>query len=105
MKRLGYHKTMSFSEFVELTCNLSVDAMDVHTQPQTFLIRDSKGKLPDFIGCIESLGTDWRRLSEHMVQRDIPINRKLPHLNISREGEGNQSQSIRLPEHVQHQFE
>ena len=31
MKRLGYDKTMSFSEFVELTCSLSLDAMDVHT--------------------------------------------------------------------------
>jgi hypothetical protein len=105
MKRLGYDKTMSFSEFVELTCSLSLDAMDVHTQPQTFLISDSKGKLPDFIGCIESMRTDWQRLNEQMLHRDIPISRELPHLNSSRKGESNQSQSIRLLERVQRQFE
>ena len=33
MQRLGYSKAMSFSEFVELTCELSLDSMDVHTQP------------------------------------------------------------------------
>ena len=105
MKRLGYDKTMSFSEFIELTCSLSLDAMDVRTQPQTFLISDSKGKLPDFIGCIESLRTDWQRLNEQMLQRDIPISRELPHLNRSRKGESNQSLSIQLLERVQRQFE
>ena len=44
MYRLGYWQTMTFSEFVELTCKLNLDSMDVHTQPQTFLISDSKMK-------------------------------------------------------------
>ena len=73
MQRLGYTKAMTFSEFVELTCELSLDSMDVHTQPQTFLISDSKGRLPDYIGCLENLKTDWERLSELMEQRGIPL--------------------------------
>ena len=61
MHRLGYSKTKTFSECVELTCELSLNPMDVHTQPQTFLISDSKGKLPDYIGCLENLKRDWGR--------------------------------------------
>ena len=105
MYRLGYWQTMTFSEFVELTCKLNLDSMDVHTQPQTFLISDSKGKLPDYIGCLENLKTDWRRLSELMQQRGIPFSQQLPHLNRSQATQTDQPEPGRLPDRVRHQFE
>ena len=105
MQRLGYSKAMSFSEFVELTCELSLDSMDVHTQPQTFLISDSKGRLPDYIGCLEKLKTDWERLSELMEQRGIPFSQQLPHLNRSQALQTDQPEPGRLPDRVRHQFE
>ena len=105
MYRLGYWQTMTFSEFVELTCELNLDSMDVHTQPQTFLISDSKGKLPDYIGCLENLKTDWRRLSELMQQRGIPFSQQLPHLNRSQATQTDRPELGRLPQRVQHQFE
>ena len=105
MYRLGYWQTMTFSEFVELTCKLNLDSMDVHTQPQTFLISDSKGKLPDYVGCLENLKTDWRRLSELMQQRGIPFSQQLPHLNRSQATQTDRPELGRLPQRVQHQFE
>ena len=100
MQRLGYSKAMTFSEFVELTCELSLDSMDVHTQPQTFLISDSKGRLPDYIGCLEKLETDWERLSELMEQRGIPFSQQLPHLNRSQALQTDQPEPGRLPDRV-----
>ncbi len=58
MKRLGYSNQMTFREFVELTCELSLDSMDLYTQPQTFLISNSKGRLLYFIGCNETMEKD-----------------------------------------------
>ncbi len=55
--------------------------MDVHTQPQTFLISELKRRLPDYIGCPENLNTDWERLSELMEQRGTPFSQQQPHLN------------------------
>ena len=105
MERLGYSNQMTFSEFIELTCELSLDSMDVHTQPQTFLISDSKGKLPDFIGCIETLEKDWERLNGLMRQRDIPFNPKLLHFNRSLNRPFDQAKLNCLPERVRRQFE
>ena len=105
MHRLGYSQTTTFSDFVELTCELNLDSMDVHTQPQTFLISDSKEKLPDYIGCLENLKTDWRRLSELMEQRGIPSSQQLPHLNRSQATQTDQPEPGRLPDRVRHQFE
>ena len=105
MKRLGYDNTMSFSDFVELTCTLRIDEMNVHTQPQTFLISDSQGKPPDYIGCLENLKTDWERLNELMKQHGIPLSPQLPHLNSSQAIQTGESELCQLPLRVQHEFE
>ena len=66
--------------------------MDVHTQPQTFLISNSKGRLLYFIGCIETLEKDWDCLNGLMRQSDIPFNPKLLHLNRSLNRPSDQAQ-------------
>ena len=69
MKSLGYHNQMSFEDFVEFTCSLALCEMDVHTKPQTFLIMDSKGRLPHFIARLENLDQDWNTFSNLMLSR------------------------------------
>ena len=84
MKRLGYDKGMTFNDFVKLTCALDVSDMDVHTQPQTFLIMDSKGRLPHFIARLENLDQDWKKLSTSMEDKGVNLGSSLPRLNSSK---------------------
>ena len=88
MERLGYRNTMTFADFLDLTCALEIDAMDVHTQPQTFLISDSKGRLPNFIGLLDNLDADWARLSRLMEAKGVSLGGPLPRLNSSRASPG-----------------
>ena len=85
MRRLGYRNGMDFNAFVELTCSLDVCDMGVHTQPQTFLISDSQGRLPNFIGTLENLAADWANFSQGMVKQGIPLGGPLDCLNSSKQ--------------------
>jgi hypothetical protein len=76
---------MDFNDFVELTCSLEVCDMDVHTQPQTFLISDSQGRLPNFIGTLENLAADWENFSQRMIKQGIPLGGPLDCLNSSKQ--------------------
>ena len=69
---------------MELTCTLDVSDMDVHTQPQTFLIMDSKGRLPHFIARLENLDQDWKKLSTSMEDKGVNLGGSLPRLNSSK---------------------
>ena len=84
MKKLGYDRGMTFNDFVKLTCALDVFNMDVHTQPQTFLIMDSKGRLPHFIARLENLDQDWKKLSTSMKDKGVNLGGSLPRLNSSK---------------------
>lgn len=80
-QRLGYCLGMSFEDFAALTISLDLDRMDVHTQPQDFLISDSKGRLPQFIGLAERMAQHWPQLVHRCRQRDIPLNPMLAQLH------------------------
>jgi len=81
----GYRADMTFDEFVAHTCSFGVKAMEVHTQPQSFLIRDRHGRWPDFVGLLERVNADWERLGEILAQRGVPPMGALPIKNSRKE--------------------
>ena len=105
MKRLGYHNQMSFEDFVEFTCSLALCEMDVHTKPQTFLIMDSKGRLPHFIGRLENLDQDWNTFSNLMLNRKVNLGGALPRLNQSPTTSESPCSDSSLSPTVQRQYE
>ena len=105
MKRLGYHNQMSFEDFVEFTCSLALCEMDVHTKPQTFLIMDSKGRLPHFIARLENLDQDWNTFSNLMLSRKVNLGGALPRLNQSPTTSESPCSNSSLSPTVQRQYE
>ena len=105
MKRLGYHNQMSFEDFVEFTCSLALCEMDVHTKPQTFLIMDSKGRLPHFIARLENLDQDWNTFSNLMLSRKVNLGGALPRLNQSPTTSESPCSNNSLSPTVQRQYE
>ena len=82
-QRLGYTSTMSFEQFAMHTTSIDLDKMDVHTQPQTFLIEDSRGRLPKFVGITEQSEAHWNILHGFLERLEIPIAKDLIHLHSS----------------------
>ena len=105
MKRLGYHNQMSFEDFVEFTCSLALCEMDVHTKPQTFLIMDSKGRLPHFIARLENLDQDWNTFSNLMLHRKVNLGGALPRLNQSQTTSESRCSNSSLSPTVQRHYE
>ena len=105
MKRLGYHNQMSFEDFVEFTCSLARCEMDVHTKLQTFLIMDSKGRLPHFIGRLENLDQDWNIFSNLILRRKVNLGGALPRLNQSQTTSESPWSDSSLSPIVQRQYE
>ena len=105
MKRLGYNKGMTFNDFVKLTCALNMSDMDVHTQPQTFLIMDSKGRLPHFILRLENLDQDWKKLSTSMEEKGVNLGGSLPRLNSSKNSSNMTTDELSLSADTQREYE
>ena len=105
MKKLGYDRGMTFNDFVKLTCSLDVFKMDVHTQPQTFLITDSKGRLPHFIARLENLDQDWKKLSTFMKENGVNLGGSLPRLNSSKNSSNMTTDELSLSADTQREYE
>lgn len=90
----GYTADMSFDDFVSLTCNMSNDERDVHTQLQAPMLQDSYGCYPDFIGLYEMLSKDWRQLRKIMIDRELPDLGSLPWKNERRKARNKVSPSL-----------
>ena len=67
----GYTPDMSFDAFLAHTCTMSIEDMDVHVQPQEYLISDLQGRLPKFIGLLETIGEDWGGLQKLLQEQGI----------------------------------
>ncbi len=70
---------MPFAEFAEAVCSLSDDETEKHLKSQShFLVRDGE-LVPRFLGRVETIAEDWRRLGELAGFRV-----ELPHHNKTR---------------------
>ena len=96
---------MTFNDFVKLTCALDVFNMDAHTQPQTFLIMDSKGRLPHFIARLENLDQDWKKLSTSMEEKGVNLGGSLPRLNSSKHSTDMTTDRLSLSADTRREFE
>ena len=70
MKRSEYHNDVSLENFVEFNRNLALQEMNIHTQLQAFLIRDSKRKLPHVIARLARLDQEWNTFKALMRGRN-----------------------------------
>jgi len=50
---------MGFTEFVDVLASLPDDIVDRHLRSQSWFLCDAHGLLPDYIGKLETLDTDW----------------------------------------------
>ena len=96
---------MSFEDFVKFTCSLTLCEMDVHTKPQTFLIMDSKGRLPHFVARLENLDEDWNTFSQLMLRRKVNLGGTLPRLNQSPKATESRGSNSSLSPTVQRHYE
>jgi len=92
---LGYSDSMSFDDFAAHTLQLDIHEMDVHTQPQTFLIEDSSGRLPKFIGLTESSNEHWSSLSRHCNRIGIPLKQSLAEIHVKSTKRGEAEPQLR----------
>ncbi|MDT8390958.1 MAG: sulfotransferase family protein [Lentisphaeria bacterium] len=65
LSRTGFHKDMTFHEFIDHVCEVPDWLCDEHLAAQTYLLSDARGRLlTNFLGHVESLSEDFPRLLE-----------------------------------------
>ena len=74
---------MSPEDFAKFTYSLALSEMNMDTKPQTFLIMNSRGRLPHFVARLENLDEDWNTFSKLMLRRKVNLGGTLPRHNQS----------------------
>lgn len=62
--REGLRKDTTFPQFVRHVCRRSDWRSNIHYRSQAHILRGRGGLAPDFIGRVEDMEQDWRRLSD-----------------------------------------
>ena len=70
---------MPFAEFAEMVCELPDERTDKHLKSQSYFLVRRGEIVPDFIGKVEHMDDDWKRVMER-----AGIAYELPHLNRTR---------------------
>ena len=60
---------MKFAKFVEKVSSIDDDIIDIHLRSQTQILSHRGRILPDFIGRVENIDEDWRRLRKVLLAR------------------------------------
>jgi hypothetical protein len=81
----GFRKDMSFTKFVEKVASIDDGIIDIHLRSQTQILSHQGRILPDFIGRVETIDEDWRRLRIIVLARGGPRFGQLPHINKARD--------------------
>jgi len=63
---------MPFEEFAEVTCAYSDPNTEKHLKSQSYFLVRGGGIVPRFLGRVESMGDDWRRLGD-LAGFDNPV--------------------------------
>ena len=84
MKSMGLIHGMPFNSFVECIMETKDDDLDVHLLPQSNILCLDGQLIPSFIGRLETMETDWRRLAIRMKKEQLPTLGKLPEKNRRR---------------------
>lgn len=59
LKKLGFSPSMTLEEVVDYMLTIPVDEMEHHAQPQSNILIKHGELLPDYVGKLESLATEW----------------------------------------------
>lgn len=65
----GLSKDTSFRKFAMHVCGRGDWRSNIHYRSQAYILRGHGGLAPDFIGKVEQLEADWRRLSDLLQER------------------------------------
>ena len=84
MQTMGISHDMVFPAFVECIAATADAAMDVHLLPQSSILCLDGQVIPNFIGRLETMATDWQQLQKRLKQERIPSLGKLPEKNRRR---------------------
>ncbi len=69
LRREGLGKGTTFPQFVRHVCRRSDWRSNIHYRSQAHILRGAGGLAPDFIGRVEQMEQDWRRLSDVLNER------------------------------------
>ncbi len=69
LRREGLGKDTTFRDFALHVCGRSDWRSNIHYRSQAHILRGRGGLAPDFIGKVEHLEADWRRLSDLLQKR------------------------------------
>ena len=84
MQAMGLSHNMGFPDFLETIVG-AVDAeMDVHLLPQSSILCLDGQLIPNFIGRLETMATDWQHLETCMKREGLPSLGNLPEKNRRR---------------------
>ena len=84
MQAMGLSHGMVFGDFLECIAETMDAAMDVHLLPQSSILCLEGQLIPSFIGRLETMKTDWKRLQTRLQQERLPQLGQLPEKNRRR---------------------
>ena len=84
MQAMGLSHNMDFPAFLECIEGTVDAAMDVHLLPQTSILCLDGQLIPNFIGRLETMSTDWQQLETRMKRERLPSLGNLPEKNRRR---------------------
>ena len=84
MYAMGLSHNMGFPAFLECIAGTVDSAMDVHLLPQSSILCLDGQLIPNFIGRLESMATDWQQLETCMKRERLPSLGNLPEKNRRR---------------------
>lgn len=84
MQAMGLTKGMPFAEFLECIASTSDNNLDVHLLPQASILCLDNQVIPNFVGHLESMDEDWKKLQRSLRQEGLPELGNLPQKNVRR---------------------
>ena len=84
MQAMGLSHNMGFPGFLETIVGAVDAAMDVHLLPQSSILSLDGQLIPNFIGRLETMATDWQHLETCMKREGLPSLGNLPEKNRRR---------------------
>ena len=84
MQKMGLTHAMPFNDFLDVVADTSDEALDVHLLPQSSILCLDQQLIPSFVGRMETMTEDWKRLKHQLRREGLPNPGNLPQKNVRR---------------------
>ena len=84
MQKMGLTHAMPFNDFLDVVADTSDEALDVHLLPQSSILCLDQQLIPSFVGRMETMTEDWKRLKHQLRRESLPNPGNLPQKNVRR---------------------